>query len=187
MKDQELRSRLERKAVGLERLIKNPSLHPSKYARMLASWCSEAADFPVFNVTDSSGNTISCSDYWQEIIVKCHTDTNIITIPETDLVELLEHCETNLDAGSIQAFHLFTTIRLGLQTLQGFFSIGKTSFAILSDSDDVESVNMRLLIDSAPIVPPLRTSYANEFQFIKAKMKYQLWLAAQQKDSNDGI
>lgn len=176
MKDVELRSRLTRKEQGLERLIKNPALHPKKYAKLLASWCAEAAAFPEFEMKDNQGNETTCSEYWQEIIVKCHTDTNIIGIPEKDLSELIEHCEEHLDGGSIQSHQLFVTIRQGMETLHGFFSIGSPSFSILGDGDSVGDTNLQLLIDSAPISPPKRTEYANEFQFLKAKMKYQLSL-----------
>lgn len=177
LKDVELRANLERKALNLQRMIKNPSLNPSKYAHILAQWCSEAAEFPLFQMKDPSGNETTLSEYWQELIVKCHTNTSVITIRESDLVELIEHCETNLDGGSIQAYHLFDTIRSGLDMLKGFFSIGSTSFSILQDGDDVGTSNLQLLIDSAPLTPPKRTEYTSEFQFIKAKMKYSLALA----------
>ena len=184
LKDQQLRATLERKAHGLERLIKNPSLNPARYAVHLASWAADAGFFPDFQMIDPSGNNITCSEYWQELIVKCHTNTSVITIPERDLVELIEHCETNLDAGSIQAHHLFVTVRLGLETLQGFFSIGSPTFSILNDGDDVGTSNLQLLIQSAPLTAPKRLEYANEFQFIRAKMKYQLAQTAMAESSN---
>lgn len=178
LQDQELRARLVRKAQGLERLIKNPALHPSKYAKLLAAWCADAAEFPEFEFIDPMGNRTTLSEYWQEIIIKCHTNTAIITVPEKDLTELIEHCETNLDGGSIQSHHLFETIRLGLDTLQGFFSIGSPTFSILNEGDDVGTSNLQLLIDSAPLSMPKRTEYPSDFAFIKAKMKYSLALQA---------
>jgi hypothetical protein len=177
----DLRSKLQRKAEGLERLIKNPSLKPVRYARMLASWASEAGAFPT-SLTNVNGLEVTISEYWQEIIVKCHTDTDIITIPENDLAELIEHCEENLDAGSIQAHQLFVTIRLGMETLKGFFSIGSPSFTMLGENDSVEQANLELLINSAPTDAPKRTNYPTEFAFIKAKMKWQL---AQGKKDTD--
>jgi len=176
MKNQELHSRLMRKEQGLEKLIKNPSLNPKKYAHLLASWCAEAAAFPEFDMIDNIGQHTTCSEYWQEIIVKCHTDVNIISIPEKDLAELIDHCEENLDGGSIQAHQLFVTIRQGMDTLKGFFSIGSPTFSILGDGDSVGDVNLQLLIDSAPLEFPLRLNFTSEFQFIKAKMKYNLAL-----------
>lgn len=187
LKDIELRDRLNRKSHGLERLIKNPSLNPNKYAHLLSAWAAEAAEFPTFTMRDSAGNETTCSEYWQELIVKCHTNTSIITVPEKDLVELIEHCEEYLDGGSIQAHHLFNTIREGLDTLQGFFSIGSPSFAILGDNDDVGTSNLNLLIASAPIAMPKRTEYANDFQFLRAKMKWQLALQMESSQSGNSI
>jgi len=181
LKDVDLRARLVRKEAMLERLIKNPSLKPSRYAKTLASWAAEAAEFPDFSIgiDSESGEDITLSEYWQEIIVKCHTDTNIVSVPEKDLQELITHCEENLDAGSIQAHHLFQTIRNGFKTLTDFFSVGSPTFMILDDGtgntiNSVEKTNLQMLIDSAPAVEPKRTEYVNEFQFIKAKMKWNL-------------
>jgi hypothetical protein len=173
LKDADLRSRIQRKAESLEKLIKNPALKPERYARILAQWASEAAAFPEFPITIGSVE-MSCSSYWQDIIVKCHIDTNIISIPQKDLEELIEHCEQNIDAGSIQSHHLFTTLRNGLLTLKGFFSFGSPTFSILGVDDSVEKANMQMLIDSAPTEMPKRTDYPTEFAFMKAKMKYQL-------------
>jgi hypothetical protein len=111
----------------------------------------------------------------------------MMSVPQEDLAELLEYCEVNLDAGSIQAHQLFATLRDGMETLQGFFSAGNTTFAIM-DSDSVEELNLKLLIDSAPMEIPKRTEYGSDFQFLKAKMKYQLALNAtikEQKQTGD--
>jgi hypothetical protein len=174
LKDADMRSRLQRKEAALQRLIRNPNLKPVRYAHMLASWAAEATPFPEH-----------CSDYWQEIIVNAHTDTNMMSVPQEDLAELLEYCEVNLDAGSIQAHQLFATLRDGMETLQGFFSPGNTTFAIMKDSDSVEQLNLKLLIDSAPMEIPKRTEYGSDFQFLKAKMKYQLAMNAIQKQTGD--
>lgn len=174
LKDQELSSILKRKEIALERLIKNPSLKPERYAHILADWASHAGSFPEFTFTDSNGNETTLSDYWQSIIIKCYTALEIITIPEKDLTELIEHCEESIDTGSIQAHHLFTTLREGLSTLQGFFSLGNVGFKILGADDSVESANIQLLIDSAPVAEPRRIDYPTEFAFLKAKMKWNL-------------
>lgn len=163
LKDEDLRSRLQRKAESLERLIKNPHLDPRRYARSLAQWAAEAGAFPD-NITD----------YWQDILIKCHTDMDIISIPEVDLDELIEHCEEFLDAGSIQGHMVFETLRQGMSTLKGFFSLGSATFSIINDGDDVAQTNLQMLIDSAPLTEPSRNQYPSDFAFLKAKMKWQL-------------
>ena len=174
LKDADLRSRLQRKEQVLEKLIKNPALHPRKYARILASWAADAANFPEAITRDELGNQITISEYWQQIIIKCYNAEEIINIPEVELKDIIEHCEQNMELGSIQSYHLFNTLREGLITLQGFFSIGGTSFSILNDDSDVGQTNLQMLIDSAPMEEPRRIDYPTEFSFMKAKMKYNL-------------
>lgn len=163
LKGEELRSRLQRKAETLERYIKNVQLDPRRYARILAQWANEAGQFPE-----------NIAEYWEDIIVKCHTSTDIITIPKVDLEELIEYCEENVDAGSIQGHHLFQTIREGYATLTGFFSVGSPTFSILDSGDDVGQTNLQLLVQSAPIEEPKRADYPTEFAFIKARMKWKI-------------
>lgn len=181
LKDIDLRSRLARKEAGLERLIKNSAIKPEKYAHLLANWAAEAGDFPE-STTLVNNVQVSLSDYWQSIIVKCHKSIDLITIPSSDIAELLLHCETNIDLGSIFSYHLFNTLREGKEMIDGFFSIGSPSFSILGtnpDSDMVNNANVNNLIQSAPLTAPKRTEYANDFQFLRAKMKYQLLVSSQ--------
>ena len=179
MRQYDIRTKLQKKAEGLEKLIKNPSLNPARYAHFLAAWAAEAGQFPTFDIRLPDGTDISLSEYWQEIIIKCHTETEIISIPRKDLDELLEHCEENLDAGSIQAHQVFTTLKTGKQVHEGFFGLGSPTFTILNDGDSVEQSNLTLLLQSAPVEPPKRIDYPSEFKFIQAKMKYRLWLESQ--------
>jgi hypothetical protein len=180
LKDTELRSKLQRKAAGLEILIKNPSLKPYRYAPRLAEWAAEAAEFPTFAIYNPVLKTnTSLSEYWQYIIVSCHTDSGIIAIPEPDITELLEHLETNLDAGSIQAHQLFCTVREGLDTIKGFFSIGSPTFSILSDNSNetVGASNLALMLSDAPLEKPRRMDYPSAFRFLQAELKYKTALA----------
>jgi hypothetical protein len=177
LKDQDIRSQVQRREAALERLIKNPAIKPQRYAHLLAQWAALAGSFPTFSVT-IAGVTQSCSDYWQDIICKCYNHVDIIQIPERDLVELLEHCEQEIELGSIYSYHLFNTLREGLETVRGFFGIGATTFSILSNDSDVGVSNLQLLIDSAPTEEPQRRDYATEFAFIKARMKWSLAVAS---------
>lgn len=185
LKNQELRSRLERKSNALERLIKNPALNPAKYCNLLADWASEAAAFPQFEMVDpTTGNTDSISNYWKQIIRLCYQKESLLSVPEADIRELLEHCETEIDLGSIQSHHLFNTLREGLETITGFYG-GNSSpvFSILSDSDSIADTNLELLKSTAPTEKPKRTAYPTEFAFHKALMLWNLT----QSQSQQGI
>lgn len=183
LKDQDTRTKLQKREAALERLIKNPAIKLEKYSHLLAGWAAIAGNFPIFAVS-VRGITMSCSEYWQDIIVKCYRNVDIIQIPERDLVELIEHCETEIELGSIFSYQLFTTLREGLETIQGFFGIGQSQFSILSSDSDVEQSNLQLLINDAPASEPVRSQYPTEFAFLKARMKWSL-AVSQYKDQKD--
>lgn len=175
LKDQDLRSKLQRKESALERLIKNPSLKPERYSHILADWASDAAAFPQFNIINPTNQTeCTVSDYWKQIIRLCYQKESLLSVPEHDIFELLAHCEENLDLGSIQSYHLFNTIREGLQTVQGFYGTGPTSFVILDSESAFSDSQVELLKRDAPTSKPLRTSYPTEFAFFKAMMKWNM-------------
>lgn len=175
LKEAELRSKLQRKESALEKLIKNPSLKPERYAHILADWAAEAASFPEFTVKDQNGIDTTLSEYWKSIILLCYKKESLLSVPESDLIELLEHCETEIDLGSIQSYHLFNTLRDGLDTLQNFFGNNETTtFKILTDDSSISDANLELLIQSASNDRPKRTEFATEFAFLKAKMKWEI-------------
>jgi len=189
LRDEDARDKLKKKEAALERLIKNPSIKAERYAHILAAWAVEAGEFPQ-NLTAVDGVEISLSQYWESIIIKCHDNVEMITIPEADLVELLEHCEEYIDAGSIFAFHLFNTLREGLSTIRGFFSIGSTTYQLVdtAEPDAIETANIATLVATAPTEAPKRTDYPSDFAFLRAKMRFALASASNQANqAKEGI
>lgn len=185
LKAQQMRTELQRRESALERLIKNPAIKPEKYAHLLANWASIAGEFPTSETTLQNGTVTTISEYWQDIIQKCYRSIDIIQIERNDLIELTEHCEEYIDLGSIFSYELFTTLRTGLDAIDGFFSIGtQTTFHILQDGESVESSNLQLLVSSAPQTAPKRTEYPTEFAFLKAKMKWNLAINVASSQSN---
>lgn len=180
---EELRSKLARREAGLEKLIKSPQIKPEKYAGLLAAWAAEAAAFPEFTVLDSSNNECTLSAYWQDIIVRCYRTENILSIPAKDLKELTEHCEEHIEAtGSLFSYHLFAALEEGKSRQTNFFGLGdmmaltadNPGFRVLDSKTSVEDANIAVLIDSAPISKPERSHYASDFQYLKAKSKWEL-------------
>lgn len=186
MKQQEIKSKLQQREAALERLIKNPAIKPEKYAHLLANWASIAGEFPLSETTLPDGTKTTISAYWQSLIMKCYNATDIIQIERKDLIELTEHCEEWIELGSIFSYNLFNTLREGLDTIDGFFSVGsQTTFAIIGEGDSVESSNLQLLINSAPVSTPKRTEYPTEFAFLKAKMKWNLAISQAASSQNN--
>ena len=181
MKREEMRSKIQKKEAALQRFIRNPNIAPEKYAPLLAEWAAEAAEFPVGLIP-----------FWKDIIIRCHDQISLLSIEKKDLVELIEHCEEYLGAGmgTIYSNKLFTCLNEALTTIDGFFSIGSTTFQLLDNPTEahaVEKANIANLVATAPIAEPRRMDYPTEFAFMKAKMRWNLSQnSAQNQNQNQG-
>ena len=171
--------KLAKREATLERLIKNPHRTVSSYASDLAEWAAVAGDFPTF-MTQSpfTKKPVALVDFWKEIIVRCCKNEQLFTIPEKDLQELLDHCEDKVSIGSIQSFTLFQVLRKAIQRQRNFLGLGdwdaKPSYQILEESTEIESVNLKALIDSAPTEEPRPEQYAKKFDYLKAKLRWDM-------------
>ena len=173
---------LIRRENALTRLIKNPHRPVSSYAGELAHWASQAGNFPTFSIISpfgsSLGQQISCSEFWKEIITRCTRNEYIFSIPDKDLAELVTHCEENIPIGSIHSHALFKVLRDAATRKKVFLDIGdpdiKSSYTLLSGSQSVEDANMKALIDSAPTEEPVREHYPSQFQYTRAKLRWDM-------------
>jgi hypothetical protein len=182
--EQEVRER------ALERLIKSPHKTVENYAETLANWAEKACVFPHFLIKlPKSGREVPISAYWKLIIKTCATDSAIFNVPREDLEELIEHCEDNIEPGSIYSNALMRLLRSGHQKRTNFMGFGdvdiaskrSTEFTILDDESSVEVANIQSAIHSAPESVPKPDQYPSKFAYIKAKMNYDL----AQKRRND--
>jgi len=165
---------------ALERLIKNPHKPLSSYASQIADWAALAGDFPTFSLKSPfNGESIYCSDYWKQIITKCAHEEQLFSIPRNDLIELLEHCETNVPIGSIFSNALFKILRHALDRQKNFLGLGdldikKSTYQILTSTDSVEDGNIRAILQVSPDHPPKPEEYPTKFAYMKAKMRYDM-------------
>ncbi len=172
-------SKLINRENALSRMIKNPHRAISDYAGPLAEWAAVAGQFPEFSVTPfPDASPIKCSDYWRSIIQKCARDESLYTVREADLHELIEHCEDHIPAGSIFSHALFKLLRHAAEKHKNFLGLGDqdlvSNYSILSDNTDTESANLKALIDSAPVTEPRREQYPSQFQYMRAKMRWDM-------------
>lgn len=178
----DLKEKLAKRESGLEKLIKSPQINPTKYAPLLAKWAAVAGNFPLFETHFSDGTIGTLSDYWQDIIVRCYNTENILAIPVKDLQELITHCEDNVDSGTIFSHHLFAALEEGKSRQSNFFGMGdmislsaeNPGFRILDSNASVEDANLAVMIGSAPLTKPERKDYISDFQYLKAKSKYEV-------------
>ena len=172
---------LAKRESALQRMIKNPHKHISAYASQLADWAAVAGSFPEFLVPNpftKDSKKIPLSVFWKEIIVRATRNEYLYTIPDNDLQELLDHCEENIPVGSIYSHALFEALRHAKEKKHNFLGLGdmdlQSKYALLENPKDVESANMKALIDSAPTEKPRREQYPTQFAFMKAKLRWDM-------------
>ena len=173
---------LIRREAALARMIKNPHRPISAYSGELSIWAATAGNFPTFLVSSpfgsSLGQQISCAEFWKEIIVRCTKNDYIFSIPDSDLQELLEHCEEHIPIGSIYSHALFKILRSAQDRKKTFLDIGdpdvKSSYSLISSATTVESANMKALIDSAPSTEPRLEEYPSKFAYQRAKLRWDM-------------
>jgi len=159
------------------RHILDPNTKPTKYATALSIWAARAASFPDFNIQTQYG-TMTLSSYWQLIIRKCVNDKAMFEFPEKDIEELIQHCEDNLEMGTVYAHSLLTLLREGAARHSQYLGLGDldlvnldTTYTILEDSS-VQAANLVTLVNCAPAVKPKRSEYPNEFEYQRARIRY---------------
>lgn len=182
--------RMLRREQALERLIKNPHKPVSSYANQIAEWAEQAAHFPTFIIESPfTKQSIPINIYWKDLIVKATRDESLYSIPEEDLHELLEHCEEKMEVyGSIYTNTLFTVLRNAIKRQKNFLGLGNydasSTFTILDDPTDTESANMAALIAAAPTEEPRPEQYPSKFEYMKAKMRWDMSQRYGSSDSN---
>lgn len=191
-----LNQKIARREAALERLIKNKQRTVQSYSSLLADWAALAGAFPEFAV-NIDGAALTCRDYWKQLISKCSNKDALWKINAADLQELIEHCEENIDHGSIYSHTLMKYLRTAYAEITNPLGYGaplSTKFEILEDDNaDVANANLQAIIANAPSVMPQEKDYPTKFLWLKAKMAYQLaqksksqaqQAQAQAKDSN---
>lgn len=173
-------SKIIRREASLERLIKNPHKPISAYASELARWAATAGNFPEFSVLSRlTGQHITCSDYWIDIITRCASDSEVWRINDNDLFELLEHCRREIPAGSIFSSALFRLLQKAETKITNFMGLGdldaqRGTIIVLHPSDSVEDANMQTLISQAPENEPKLSDYPTKFQYTRAKLRWDM-------------
>lgn len=173
--------RLQIRENALQRLIKNPHRSISSYSAQIADWAAVAGSFPEFVITNPFPpfQKISCSDYWCSLITKAAHSEHLFGIRRADLEELLAHCEDKISAGSIYSDALFKVLRHALEKQKNYLGLGDldisgSKFVILNPGDSTEAANIQAMVDMAPAEFPRREQYKTQFDFMRAKLRWNL-------------
>lgn len=171
----------DRKDVALERLIKSSHRPPSSYSGTIAKWAAVAGDFPISNVSSpfKANTLVTLREYWIEIIERSIRNEYIFQVPDADLDELVEHCETNIDIGTIQSQLLFKFLRAAQKRKRDFIKLGdadikRSTYEILTSTDNVQDANIRAMLQMAPEAEPKPEAYPSRLAYLKAKMRWDM-------------
>lgn len=174
--------KLSIREAALQKMIKSPHRDPSSYAMDLAKWASVAGSFPEY-LTDVEGIKMPLCDYWEKIIIAA-ANKRFFTIPKSDLKELIEHCEINIEPGTIYHHKLLEVIRAAKNYLDMFIGNVTASRNLTSgiwgfpedtdkeDEDDVFAANLAQVVANAPETEPRRDMYRSKMDYIVAKIKW---------------
>lgn len=186
---------LNRRTNAIEKLVKTPHKRIEDYPKILAQWARQAANFPTFSITINK-KKIELADYWEQIVIRCAKSESIFQVPESDLNELIAHCENELIApvnddgtytigeGSLHATTLMRYLRKGAMMQKNYLNLGDidlsskegTAYRILKPNESAEDANIQNMIDTAPIKEPVKSSYPSLIEYIKAKAR---WVVSQ--------
>lgn len=185
-KREEIKDKITNREEALQRLIKS-STPTESYAPMLADWASVAGAFPTCDTIHPITRTkITLNEYWKSLIRSIANEDKLWRFPRKDIVELIEHCEENIQHGNIYSHTLMRYLRKGLHAYDNYLGFGNnddfevvpttTAFTVLSSQSSVQDINRAVLINTAPLEEPKRTQYPNNFAYLKA---YSSWKLAQ--------
>jgi hypothetical protein len=163
--------------AALQRLIKSPHAPVHKISSQIAAWAAQAGSFPTFLISSPfiKNTQITCSDYWQTLIIRCAKNENIYALNQQDLEELLSHCEEHIPIGSIYSNNLFSVLRKGLaknKDFLGLSTLGSYTLLETQAEQDVEAANLLSIINSAPSEEPKKEDYPSSFRYLQAKLRW---------------
>lgn len=149
---------------------------PKQYASVIANWAAKAGDFPEQH----------CK-LWRETIRSCFSITKMFNTPLTLLKEIKDHCECNIEVGSIHFHSLMEVLNAGIKRHIDY--LGGSSLALgyklldplTTTSEEREQYKREAagqekvdqIIASAPKTYPKREDYTTNLDFIRAKLAYR--------------
>lgn len=186
----QLRSTILQLETKLEAQIKNPQKNDIIFSNILAEWAAKAGNFPEIPVLHDN-KVIPCSIYWKMIIRKANDSYSSISINSDNVKKLIEHCESNIEAGSIYSHALFTRLNKLLRKTSNSFGFElvntntvEETYTILDRNKSVEEANKLIVIQGAPETVPDQKDYPSKISYLRAKLAYDMAQNYKSRDSN---
>jgi hypothetical protein len=163
------------------------------FPKLMADWAANVGKFPATTVTAEitykGTRTVTLREHWHEIVYKLFAVPDVVSLLSTeitpgDLDEVIEHCETTVEIGTIHSLALFKKLREAKAVLEEFRSPAPSASmivakaapltaAFLSGEDNVSKVTQDRPKVSVPESEPLRKDYPNSAAYIRAKIAWQ--------------
>jgi len=159
----------------LEKLILSGE-SPNKYVGVIADWACKVGDFPP-----------ELAASYKEVICSCFNLDKIFKLPITLIKEVLNHCEANIEVGTLHFHTLHSTLKEGIARHSGYLGTGgyvERDYVLLPSLDDtgleednakldVEKNNLAIVIRSAPTKPPTAAEYPKPLDLLRAKLAWR--------------
>ncbi len=156
----------------LSKLIFTPEAGQTKLIATVADWADKAAVFPV-----------SKRDAWKLIIRKCYNLNAMFSTPKSELVEIKNYCEENIESGSIHFHTLMKTLRTGIANHNDFLGLSSLEstttdcgYTLIEETAEDRTKRESILlaiIAKAPDKEPVEKDYSSKLTFIRAKLAYK--------------
>ena len=137
---------------------------PKGFAHIIADWADRTAEFPVNN-----------KEKWKKIIRSCFNINKMFNTPLADLKAIKEHCECNIEAGSIHFHTLHKVLTEGIAKHVNYLggsslTLGYTLLPLDSTKNDEE---LESIAAKAPAELPVEKDYISKLEYIRAKVRYE--------------
>ena len=139
---------------------------PKNYSAIVASWASKAADFPPI-----------VEEKWTKLIRSCFNSVKMFSTPISEIREVKEYCEENIEAGSIHDHALMSTLREGAARHTDFLGLSSPNslgYTLLPTDATENQAEIEAIIAKAPAEEPVRTEYPDSLSFLRAKLRYKV-------------
>lgn len=141
-------------------------INPENYSFAVASWAAKAADFPPHK-----------AEQWCKLIRSCFNSVKMFSTPISEIREVKEYCEENIEAGSIHFHALMSTLREGAARHTDFLGLSTPNtlgYTLLPLDATKNESEVESILTKAPTEEPVRIDYESDVDFIRAKLRYRV-------------
>lgn len=172
-----------------------PSLM-AQWAASVGNFSEESISYPSSMADKGTVNT-TLKKHWQYIIIKAFETTEYVNLLSEDITladisELVEHCETEIEAGTLHYSILMKKLRAAKNVIEEFTSpapmsqiqivehheelaaslLGEASSSTLTDSTSLAPLAPTTPEHKVPTSAPLRKDYPSNASYLAAKLRY---------------